>query len=89
MDIYTREREHRMISGHTPARSLIAKLEKRERISPAERTALEHAVDAPVLHRAGELVLLAGVRPSDCRLLISGLAAGSRPFRAARAPSTS
>ena len=81
MDIYTREREHRMISGHTPARSLIAKLEKRDRISPAERTALEHAVDAPVLHRAGELILLAGVRPSDCRLLVSGLAARIKAFQ--------
>lgn len=38
MDIYTREREHRMISGHTSARSLIAKLKTRDRISPAERT---------------------------------------------------
>lgn len=64
-----------MISGQTPTQRLIATLESRDRISPAERTALEDALDAPVLHRTGELILRAGARPSACRLLVSGLAA--------------
>ena len=54
---------------------MIATLESGDRISPAERTALEDALDAPVLHRTGELILRAGARPSACRLLVSGLAA--------------
>lgn len=80
-DIYTRERDHQMISGQTPTQRLIARLERRDRISPAERTALEQALDAPVLHRAGELILRAGARPSDCRLLVSGLAARIKGFQ--------
>ncbi len=70
-----------MISGQTPTQGLIARLERRDRISPAERTALGHALDPPVLHRAAELILRAGARPSDCRLLVSGLAARIKGFQ--------
>jgi len=80
-DIYTPEREHRMISGQTSTQGLIARLERRDRISSAERMALEHALDAPVLHRAGELILRAGVRTSDCHLLVSGFAARIKGFQ--------
>lgn len=69
-----------MISGQTPTQGLIARLEHRDRISPAERTALEHTLDAPVLHSAGELILSAGARPSACRQLVSGLAARIKGF---------
>lgn len=70
-----------MISGQSPTQGLIARLEQRDRISPAERMALDQALDAPVLHRAGELILRAGAWTADCRLLVSGLAARIKGFQ--------
>lgn len=81
MDTYTRGPCHRMISGQTPTQGLIAKFERRDSISLDERATLEHALDAPVLHRAGEMILDAGARTSDCRLLVSGLAARISGFQ--------
>lgn len=80
-DAYTRGPSDRMISGQTPTQGLIAKFERRDSIRPDERAALEQALDAPVLHRAGEMIIQAGARPSDCRLLVSGLAARINGFQ--------
>jgi len=80
-DIYTQLREDRMISGQSPTQGLIARLARRDRIGPAERIALEQALDAPVLHRAGEMILQSGARPSSCRLLVSGLVARIKDFQ--------
>lgn len=80
-DINTPGREDRMIAGQTPTQGLIAKFERRDRIGPAERSALEQILDAPFLHRAGEMIIQAGSRPQDCRLLVSGLAARISGFQ--------
>lgn len=64
-----------MIEAQNPTQGLIAKLERRDVICPAERRALETALGSPVLHTAGSMIIEAGAWPRECRLLVSGLAA--------------
>lgn len=70
-----------MIAGQTPTQGLIARFERRDKISPAERAALHEILDLSVLHRAGELVIHAGARSQECRWLVSGLAARISGFQ--------
>ncbi|MGH7021428.1 MAG: Crp/Fnr family transcriptional regulator, partial [Brevundimonas sp.] len=64
-----------MNSGQNPTQGLISKLERRDHLSQAERFILESALDAPVFHPAGSLIVEAGAWPQASSLLVSGLAA--------------
>ncbi|MNS55592.1 Anaerobic regulatory protein [compost metagenome] len=64
-----------MSSGQNPTQGLISKLERRDRLSQDEREVLEGALDVPVFHPSGSVIVEAGAWPDASSLLVSGLAA--------------
>lgn len=61
--------------GQSPSLGLIAKLERRDRLSADEQSALTALLDPPRLHLAGSEILHPGGWPEASSLLISGLGA--------------
>jgi CRP-like cAMP-binding protein len=76
-----------MIVDAASAAALIAKLERRDRLSLTEKAAMGDVLDAPRRYVSDSILCQPGDRPSRCSLLISGLTArysllsdGSRSF---------
>lgn len=64
-----------MNSGQNPTQGLISKLERRDRLSQDEREVVECALDVPVFHPSGSVIVEAGKWPESSSFLVSGLAA--------------
>lgn len=64
-----------MNSGQNPTQGLVSKLERRDHLSQEERDVVERALDAPVFHASGSVIVEAGAWPKASSLLVSGLAA--------------
>lgn len=64
-----------MNSGQNPTQGLVSKFERRDHLSQEERDVVERALDAPVFHASGSVIVEAGAWPKASSLLVSGLAA--------------
>ncbi|WP_292134649.1 Crp/Fnr family transcriptional regulator [Brevundimonas sp.] len=56
-------------------RALLDKLERRDRLAPVERAALEALLEPPRLYPAGSAIVMAGDRSTHSSLLLSGVTA--------------
>lgn len=61
-----------MLPVQTPTEALIAKLRRRDDVSPAEASILEAVLDPPRRHPAGEIIIRPGHRPTRSTLLVAG-----------------